>query len=376
MRGRLDVWTDVLARPLRLALQAVTLTGVVVGTVAVAGFDKNIELSVDGRTSTVHAFGDTVADVLAGQGIQVGERDVVSPAMTAEVQDGAVVAVRFGRLLTVTADGRTERHWTTALTVGEALRQVSVRTDAARLSVPRSTRLGRQGLTMTVNTRKDLTLVVGGTRSTVSTYAGTVEALLQERSLTVGRLDRLQPAAGRPVPDGGVVRLDRVEQREVSTDRSIPFAITSTKDPKLDKGTTTVTAKGKRGRERVTYLVTYVNGKATSRKKIGSDVRAKPVTQKQRVGTKPVDPNLPDFPQSVDDLNWAALADCESSGNPRAVNPNGHYGLYQFSLSTWASVGGTGNPIDASPAEQTARAKTLYVKAGAGQWSCGSRLFI
>jgi soluble lytic murein transglycosylase-like protein len=77
----------------------------------------------------------------------------------------------------------------------------------------------------------------------------------------------------------------------------------------------------------------------------------------------------------ADGLNWAALAQCESSGNPRAVNPNGHYGLYQFSLSTWRSVGGSGNPIDASPAEQTYRAKVLYKKAGAGQWSCGHHLF-
>ena len=35
----------------------------------------------------------------------------------------------------------------------------------------------------------------------------------------------------------------------------------------------------------------------------------------------------------VDGLNWAALAKCESGGNPRAVNPAGYYGLYQFSLA-------------------------------------------
>ena len=74
-------------------------------------------------------------------------------------------------------------------------------------------------------------------------------------------------------------------------------------------------------------------------------------------------------------LNWAALAKCESGGNPRAVNPSGYYGLYQFSLATWHSVGGSGNPIDASAAEQTHRAMILYNKAGAGQWTCGSHLF-
>jgi hypothetical protein len=89
------------------------------------------------------------------------------------------------------------------------------------------------------------------------------------------------------------------------------------------------------------------------------------------VGTK----DKPTATPSADGLNWAALAKCESGGNPRAVNPAGYYGLYQFSLSTWRSVGGSGNPVDASPDEQTARAQTLYARSGAGQWGCGSHLF-
>ncbi|MBC7373663.1 MAG: transglycosylase family protein [Frankiales bacterium] len=80
---------------------------------------------------------------------------------------------------------------------------------------------------------------------------------------------------------------------------------------------------------------------------------------------------------SADSLNWAALAQCESGGNPRAVNPSGTYrGLYQFSLQTWQGVGGQGDPIDASSGEQTYRAKLLYQRSGAGQWpECGRRLF-
>jgi hypothetical protein len=59
----------------------------------------------------------------------------------------------------------------------------------------------------------------------------------------------------------------------------------------------------------------------------------------------------------------------ESGGNYRAVNPNGHYGAYQFSLATWRSVGGTGNPADAPPDEQDARAAALMARSGPSQWS-------
>ena len=64
------------------------------------------------------------------------------------------------------------------------------------------------------------------------------------------------------------------------------------------------------------------------------------------------------------------IAACESGGNPRAVNPNGHYGKYQFDYQTWSSVGGSGNPAAASEAEQDMRAAKLYSQRGSSPWAC------
>jgi hypothetical protein len=68
-----------------------------------------------------------------------------------------------------------------------------------------------------------------------------------------------------------------------------------------------------------------------------------------------------------------AIALCESHGNPRAVSPGGAYrGKYQFSFTTWASVGGKGDPARASEAEQDRRAAKLYRTGGPGHWPvCG-----
>ncbi len=69
----------------------------------------------------------------------------------------------------------------------------------------------------------------------------------------------------------------------------------------------------------------------------------------------------------------AAIAQCESGGNPRAIGGGGTYrGMYQFSYATWAAVGGSGDPAAASVAEQTRRAQILYDTAGPSQWPvCG-----
>jgi len=67
-----------------------------------------------------------------------------------------------------------------------------------------------------------------------------------------------------------------------------------------------------------------------------------------------------------------AIAACESGGNPATDTGNGFYGKFQFTLQTWASVGGSGNPADASEAEQNQRAALLYAREGASPWPvCG-----
>lgn len=68
-----------------------------------------------------------------------------------------------------------------------------------------------------------------------------------------------------------------------------------------------------------------------------------------------------------------AIAQCESGGNPAAVDPSGTYrGKYQFDRGTWAANGGNGDPATAPEAEQDAVAARLYAARGAAPWPvCG-----
>lgn len=63
------------------------------------------------------------------------------------------------------------------------------------------------------------------------------------------------------------------------------------------------------------------------------------------------------------------IAQCESGGNPRSIGGGGQFrGKYQFMQSTWEAMGGTGDPAQATEAEQDYRAAVLFVKWGPGQW--------
>lgn len=71
---------------------------------------------------------------------------------------------------------------------------------------------------------------------------------------------------------------------------------------------------------------------------------------------------------------WEALKQCESGGDYTQRGPN-FSGAHQFTDETWRSVGGTGRAADASPAEQDARAQTLYERRGAQPWPvCGRHI--
>jgi peptidoglycan hydrolase-like protein with peptidoglycan-binding domain len=64
-----------------------------------------------------------------------------------------------------------------------------------------------------------------------------------------------------------------------------------------------------------------------------------------------------------------AIAQCESGGDPQAVSAGGKYrGKYQFDRATWRALGGTGDPIDASEAEQDSRAAQLLAARGSTPW--------
>ena len=369
--------------PAKRIAQAAVVTTLVAGAVGVSHYDKSVNLSVDGKASSVHAFGGTVSDVLEKQDISIGEHDVVVPALGSPVEDGQKIVVRYGRKLTVTVDGKTREYWTTATTVAAALQELGIRADSAKLSASRSQTLGREGLTLSVSTPKALTVRVDGKNLTGTSTGLTIKDALNELKVSVDKDDRVKPGLAAPVSDGLKIAVQRVSSKTITATEPISHGTVEKSDSALYKGDTKTLTSGKAGAKVVTYKVTTVDGKTESKKTVKSVITSQPVTQVVAVGTKtrPTTPTTPTTPTggnkpAADGLNWAALAECESGGDPTTNTGNGFYGLYQFDEQTWHSVGGSGLPHENSAGEQTYRAQILYKDRGDSPWpSCGSRLY-
>lgn len=357
-----------------LALQTATLLALVAGTTAFVTNDATVTLVVDGTAREVRTDAATVADLLDDQGLRVDlAHDLVTPLPDESLADGESVIVRLGRPVLLTLDGETRTVWTTARTVSEALLALGIRADGAYVSASRSRRITRGGIDLDVRLAHHVTFLADGKRHEVTTTAPTLRTALAEAGIELRAEDRVDADLSQlPYPEQ-VVGVTRVDGKRVTVEKPIRFETVKRKSNELYEGTTKVLKEGKVGIRSRTYVETYLDGELDSRELVEEKVTEEPVTEVVLVGTKKLPENAP----AADGLNWAALARCESGGNPKAYNGAGpYYGLYQFLESTWRSVGGVGLPTQASPSEQTYRAQILYRRSGAGQWPvCGRNLF-
>ncbi|MET7691895.1 ubiquitin-like domain-containing protein [Streptomyces sp. NPDC005483] len=356
----------------RLLPQALVVAFLAGGTTAFVAKDKAIELTVDGRPRTLHTFADDVGELLAEEGVAVGAHDVVAPAPGEQLASGDEVAVRYGRPLRLTLDGHPREVWTTARTVDGALEQLGVRAEGAYLSTSRSRRIGREGLELAVRTERTVTIMADGRARTIRTNAATVAEAVEEAGVTLSGMDTTSVAPGSFPREGQTVTVLRITASREVREEQIPFREERSADASLFKGTEVVERAGVPGVRRITYSLRTVNGVKQKPRRIRVEEVRDPRAQVVRVGTKP----KPTSVQGADHLNWQGLAHCESGGRPDAVDPSGTYGgLYQFDTRTWQALGGSGRPQDAPAAEQTLRAKKLYVRRGASPWPhCGGRL--
>ncbi len=371
-----------LSRRLIVALFGAALIAVIAAVSFYLFTQKTVLLALDGSPQTIETRAGTVGELLAEQQVATSPDDVVQPSVESELGEGTKVQVLFARQLITVVDGAEVAHTVTERVLSEALAAVGAPVEGAAISEALEAAVPQSGMTVEIVTPKTVTLADGGrTRSAVST-AKTVEGLLADEGVSLGEDDRLTPLASTAVTEGLTVEVTRIRVEDDVRTEPIAHDTTEKNDDSLLVGTRDVTTEGRDGEREVTFAVTYTNGEATSEEQINVTVTREPVTEVVNVGTKPApvvaaaQANGGAVGGEAAGLNWAALAECESSGNPKAVNPAGYYGLYQFSPRTWASVGGAGNPADATPAEQLKRAQILYNKAGVGQWPhCGPNLY-
>ena len=356
-----------------IAAAAVALLSVLGAGIAYAASSKSVTLSVDGHVTEVSTRASTVGEVLDEEGISVDQRDAVAPSTSSSIADGSRIAVRFGRELTLNVDGEKDDYWVTADSVNEALGQLGFRFAGADLSASRSAPIGRDGLTLSVATEKAITLVDGNDKPRkVTTTSITVGDALKELKVKTNKFDEVHPNTGKLVDDGDRVTVDHIS-KVVDTKREAIGNDTRVRyTDNMLEGHSKVLRSGHDGLKKVTYRFTREDGERTASKVLSSKVLTSAVDRVELHGTKNPAPVVN---YASGGTVWDQLAECESSGNWAANTGNGYYGGLQFTLDTWQAYGGSGYPYTASREAQIAVAERVQNAQGWGAWpACAAEL--
>jgi uncharacterized protein YabE (DUF348 family) len=359
-----------------ITLAAVVVLAVAGSTWGYTALSKSVTVTLDGKSQEVSAFGGTVGDVLADQGVEVTGRDDVAPDLDEKITDGTRISVHFARPFEVTVDGKATTYWVTSTTVSRALEEIGRPYAGADLSTSRGGGIDRKGMKLDVVTPKDLVVKLGGHRAVHRTVTAlTVQDALDELGVDVGKNDRTKPAVDQVLEDGDkLVFTDiRVATKRIKGE-VVDFDTIEKDDSSMDKGDTTVVRDGKSGLRDVTYRIVYRNGDVAVRKVVRQSLVREPVDEIVKVGTKAPAPAPANF--SGGSSVWDRLAGCEAGGNWAINTGNGYYGGLQFNLGTWHANGGSGLPSDASRETQIAIAtKVRDASGGYGAWpGCAAKL--
>lgn len=267
----------------RRVLQGAVVVALAGSTFAVADAHKTVTIDDDGRIRTVSAYGRTVGDVLAFQGVEVRADDLVQPAAGAPAADGGTIVVRSSRVVTLEVDGESETFTTTALTVGDLISALGERGDGAVASASRSAPLGREPVR--VSTLKTVRVAVDGTVLPIRTTQATVRDVLADAGITLAEEDATSVPLTAAATDGMLVLVSRGQTASDSTTEVLPFETTTIEDPSLPEGYRHVRTVGRPGEATTTYAVRTLDGAEVERTVASRVVTREPRDEVVVVGT-------------------------------------------------------------------------------------------
>ncbi|WP_310527590.1 ubiquitin-like domain-containing protein, partial [Nocardioides sp.] len=250
------------SKALLATLVAVIVVAVGGSTMGYAALSKSVTLSLDGQAETVTAMGGTVADVLAAEGVEITDKDLVAPSLDEPVADGSRISVQFGRPLELSVDGEERTYWVNSTDVASALGEIGRGFSTADLSTSRDAVISRSGLRLEVVTPKTIKVKVGKQEfEQTKLKALTVGDVFDDLDVKVSKHDEVSPSLDTEITDGDKIVLTdiRIVTKRVK-DEAIDYTVVEREDSSLYVGDDETVRAGRDGVRDVTYKLTVRNG--------------------------------------------------------------------------------------------------------------------
>lgn len=325
--------------------------------------DRGIEKSVISKQKTLRS-------VFREIGIVLDRNDIIEPGLDSPLVGRSYqVNIYRARPVTVIDGAREVRIMSAFQTPKQIAKHAGIELrdeDVTSLSISDNLIDSGASVIMTVKRAKPINLTLYGKQAVVYTQADTVGGLIKEKKITLGKNDRTSLPLNAELTSNMLLDIWREGRQTVTVEEDVQFTTKEIQDADQKVGYRRVVTPGIKGKQLVTYNMVIKNGNVTDKQAINKVVTTAATEEVVIVGSKPDFGG--DFAAAL-----AKLRSCE--GSYTSNTGNGYYGAYQFDRGTWSSVADPAKYGNASPAEQDAAARALYVRRGWSPWPvCGAGL--
>lgn len=274
----------------RAVLTAVIAFIVAIGIFATTAFaglvsQYNVEIQIDNDSFVVTTNETEPIEILSQANITLADSDKLDiSAFTGS--EGSVIRIDKLNNVNIEFDGVINSYSVYADTVGEALNELGISSDDRLKTNYELTDSIKDGMVITLQSAKSVTLTVDNTSTKYAVYQGTVQDLLTLAGISLGADDYTEPSVNTELKDNMAVTVYRIVYKTVDKKENISFKTRKQNDSSMDIGTEKVLTKGVNGVDEVSYKVKYVNGKEDSKTELSRKTVKEPVNQVVNVGTK------------------------------------------------------------------------------------------
>lgn len=243
-----------------------------IATLAYGGLEKHVTVLIEGEPVAFRTFAFDVGQALRRAGITVAPADRVAPPLTSSLPDGGTIEIFRAKPIRLVVDGVTKKVSVTSLTVQDALQELRLNGSLADSVTPGRGSAIKRGMTLRYQRAVAATVAYDGRTTRVLTNAKTVEQVLAEVGVKLGRQDKVRPSrSARPVR-GMQIRVLRVGIRHEIREVNLPYRTVTKRDRRLEYGTRREVQEGRAGVKRIRYAMRYVDGRRVSRRIVGTVV--------------------------------------------------------------------------------------------------------
>jgi len=271
---------------------------------------RPVYISADGHSCLLRTHATSVETVLEEARVSLGPYDEVeiegelmaanrsaeTPSSSAETRsqrspaaaapEPARITVRRAVPFTLHEDGRATTLYTTASTVGEALRRAGLTLYLADCVRPGLGERMSAGLHVYVDRSIPVTIQVDGRTLRTRTHRQRVGEVLADLGLILTGQDYTIPVPDAPLEEDATIRIVRVSERFLIEQEPIPFESVWQPDPDLEIDHQRVLQEGARGILERRIRVRYEDGHEVARALDGEYVAVPPTTKIFGYGSK------------------------------------------------------------------------------------------